>query len=162
MSSSATLTRWSDQWPKKQRLLANALVAKALKSGELIRQPCSHCEGELSFPDDPSAPFSLTAADVLRRLVFVDVEHNTSYAAEPQAKVKLGGILSRTAALARNSRLANIQRPTNVPPPQVLAEMPVAGEKPAWSSETPRSARPSTGALPAIEGDDIPFAPNHF
>ena len=71
------------------------------KSDGLITQFCHHCEGELGPPEDPSIPFSLTAADVLRRLVFVDVEHDTSYSGEPQAKVKLGGILPRAGAGAQ-------------------------------------------------------------
>jgi hypothetical protein len=130
------------------------------KSDGLITQLCRHCEGELGFPEDPATPFSLTAADALHRLVFVDVEHDTSYAGEPQAKIKLGGILSRTAALARNPGLANIKPPANVPAPQILAEMPEEATKPARPSATPRSPKPSTGALPAID-DEIPFAPNH-
>jgi hypothetical protein len=129
------------------------------KTDGLITQFCRHCEGELGFPEDPSIPFSLTAADVLHRLVFVDVEHDTSYADEPQAKIKLGGILSRTAALARNPGLANIKPPANVPAPQILAEMPEEATKTTRTSATPRSVKPSTGALPAID-DDIPFAPN--
>ena len=131
------------------------------KSDGLITQFCHHCEGELSPPEDPSVPFSLTAADALRRLVFVDVEHDTSYAGEPQAKVKLGGILPRAKALALNPGLASIKLPANVPGPQVLAEMPEAAPaKTERPSEAPRSASPSTGALPAIN-DDLPFAPNY-
>lgn len=132
------------------------------KSDGLITQFCHHCEGELSFPEDPSTPFSLTAADALRRLVFVDVEHDTDYSDEPQAKVKRGGILSRAKALALNPSLANIQPPANVPPPQVLAEMPEEAANPPRPSETPNSASPSAGALPVIDDDSIPFAPNHL
>ncbi|MGB7837033.1 MAG: hypothetical protein WBL40_02860 [Terrimicrobiaceae bacterium] len=129
------------------------------KSDGLITQFCRHCEGELSPPEDPSVPFSLITADVLRRLVFVDVEHDTSYSGEPQAKVRLGGILSRAKALALNPNLASIKLPTNVPAPQTLAEMPAAPAKAERPSEAPRSASPSTGALPAIN-DDLLFAPN--
>lgn len=137
--------------------LLNYYLVFNSKADGLITQFCHHCEGELGFPEDPSTPFSLTAADVLRRLVFVDVEHDTSYAGEPQAKVKLGGILFRTAALTRNPGLAGIKLPANVPAPQVLAEMPA--EKPARPEGT-RPTRPSTRALPVIN-DDLPFAPNH-
>ena len=142
-------------------LLNYYLVFNGTSDG-LITQFCHHCEGELSPPEDPSTPFSLTAADVLHRLVFVDVEHDASYAGEPQAKVKLGGILSRAKALALNPGLASIKPPANVPAPQVLAEMPEAHEKPARPSAPPRSPSPATGALPLIDGDDIPFTPNHL
>jgi ribosomal protein S27AE len=36
-------SRWVDQWSKEQRRCANYLVHKAIKSGELIRQPCVKC-----------------------------------------------------------------------------------------------------------------------
>ncbi len=129
------------------------------KSDGIITQFCHHCEGELSPPEDPSAPFSLTVADVLHRLVFIDVVHDTGYSGEPQAKVKLGGILSRAKALALSPNLSSIKPPANVPAPHVLAEMPAAAAKTAQPSEPPRPAKPSTGALPLMD-DDIPFAPN--
>jgi hypothetical protein len=49
------------QWPKEQRLLANALVAKALKSGELIRQPCRVCSAPyvLAHHEDYNEPLAV-------------------------------------------------------------------------------------------------------
>ena len=139
--------------------LLNYYLVFTEKFDGLITQFCRHCEGELVFPEDPSVPFSLTAADVLHRVVFIDVDHGTSYAGEPQAKIKLGGILCRTTALARNPGLANIKLPTNVAAPQFLAVMPEEEAKPVKPSEVAKPARPSTGALPGFD-DDIPFAPN--
>jgi hypothetical protein len=120
------------------------------KSDGLITQFCRHCEGKLNFPEDPSTPFSLTAADALHRLVFVDVVHEGE-GENLQAKVKLGGILVRAKALSLNPDLASIKLPANVPAPKPLAGMPE--KKPAKPTRLP------AGALPSMLGDDddIPF-----
>ena len=44
--------KWSDNWPKEQRDLAHTLVGKALKSGELIRQPCQVCGAPYALAHD--------------------------------------------------------------------------------------------------------------
>ena len=117
------------------------------ESDGLITQFCKNCEGELRSPEDGEIELSLTPADALHRVVFVDVEHETVQGwDEPQAKIKLGGILSRAKALARNPELAKVKLPTNVPPAQDLAILPKGGEP----------LKPSTGALPPPD-DDIPF-----
>ena len=43
MSPDTTPPRWRDQWPEEQRKLAWKLVTEAIKSGELVRQPCRIC-----------------------------------------------------------------------------------------------------------------------
>ena len=117
------------------------------KNDGLITQFCKFCEGELLFPEDPNVEFSLTAADTMFRLVFVDVVHETDEGGDdPRARIKFGGILSRAKALARAPELANVRRPANVPPPKNLAMMPT-------------NEKPSTGSVPILD-DDIPFAPN--
>ena len=90
------------------------------KNDGLITQFCKYCEGELLFPDDPNIEFSLTAADTMFRIVFVDVVHETDEGEdEPRARIKYGGILSRAKALARAPELADVRRPANVPPPRI-------------------------------------------
>jgi hypothetical protein len=122
------------------------------KNDGIITQFCRHCEGALLFPEDPRVDFSLTAADTLFRVVFVEVEHETDVGEdEPRAKIKFGGIISRAKALSRAPELANVKLPSNVPPPQDLAILP--------KEETPPKPPkpPPTGQLPDANDDDIPF-----
>jgi hypothetical protein len=113
----------------------------------LITQFCKCCEGELLFPEDPNIESSLTAADTMFRIVFVDVIHETAEGDdEPQARIKFGGILSRAKALARAPELANIRLPANMPPPKDLAIMP----------KEEKHSRPATGNSP-LPDDDIRF-----
>ena len=116
---------------------------------ELVTQFCKNCEGELTPPSNPEEELSLTPADCLHRICFIDVEHEGD-GENAQAKIKFAGILSRAKALSRAPELANIPLPANVPPPQQLAAMP---------TEEPKKQKPSkpiSEALPAID-DDIPF-----
>ena len=89
----------------------------------IITQFCRYCEGELRFPEDPQEDFSLTAADCLHRVVFVDVVHEGE-GESLQAKIKLAGVLPRAKALALQPDLANIKLPANVPAAQDLAILP--------------------------------------
>jgi hypothetical protein len=107
----------------------------------LVCQFCQNCEGELTFPADPKDDYSLTAADILFRIAFVDVVHEKNGDDEPWAKIRLGGVVSRVEALARNPGLANIKLPANVPPPKALAIL-------------PKEEKPSKPGLP---DDDVPF-----
>jgi hypothetical protein len=128
-------------------LLKYYLVFKGTKqSNGIITKFCRNCEGELTAPKESGVEFSLTPADALYRIVFIDVAHeNDEGEDEPRAKIKFGGILSRAKALARAPELANVKLPANVPPPRALAIMP-AEEKPAQAA----------GDSPTID-DDIPF-----
>ena len=122
----------------------------------IITQFCRYCEGELRFPENPDVDFSLTAADCLHRVVFVDVEHEGE-GDNLQAKVRLAGVLPQAKALALRPDLAGVKLPANTPPAQDLAILPPV------DPEAPRPSRPSTGgALPFPPDDDIPFAPNYL
>ena len=59
----ANQPRWSDQWPKEQRVLARMLVAKAKKSDVLIQQPCQICGRKatvVAHHEDYSQPLAVT------------------------------------------------------------------------------------------------------
>jgi hypothetical protein len=126
------------------------LVFNGKKTGDgIVTQFCKNCEGQLNPPGDPEEELSLTAADCLHRICFIDVVHEGE-GENVQAKIKFAGILSREKALARCPELADIPLPGNVPPPQQLVAMP---------PEEPKAQKPSkpiSGALPASD-DDIPF-----
>ena len=108
----------------------------------LVTQFCKRCEGELAFPADPNDEYSLTPADALFRLVFIEVVHESNGADEPRAKIKLGGLLSRAEALARNPSLAKVKSPANTPAPKPLAIIPAGGK----------------GSAPGLpDDDDVPF-----
>ena len=131
-------------------ILRYFLVFNGKKTGDgIVTQFCQNCEGALTPPSDPEAELSLTAADCLYRICFIDVEHEGSEE-NVNAKVKFAGIVSRAKALSRAPELVDILLPANTPPPQQLAAMPPRKPK------TQKSKPTSGGALPASD-DDIPF-----
>jgi hypothetical protein len=122
------------------------LVFIGKRTGDgILTQFCKHCEGELTPSSNPDEELSLTAADCLHRICFIDVVHEGE-GEDVKAKIKFAGILARAKALSRAPELASIPLPTNVPPPQQLAAMPTE----------PNPPKPS---LPAADDDSdgIPF-----
>jgi hypothetical protein len=133
--------------------LRHFLVFNGTKNGDgLLTQFCKNCEGELTPPSNPDEELSLTAADCLHRICFVDVMHEGEKE-DVKAKIKFAGILARAKALARAPELASIPLPANVPPPRDLASLP--------KEESVRPSKPSIGALSSPPDDDIPFARNY-
>jgi hypothetical protein len=91
----------------------------------LVCQFCKHGEDELRIPQDPTKEFSLTPADCLYRVAFVEVVHEKADGQdEPDAANKFGGIMSRAKALAKNPELANVKFPRNIPPAK---DLPIIG-----------------------------------
>lgn len=123
------------------------------KGDGLITAFCHRCEGELILPGEPGADFSLTAADCLHRLVFIEVEleedPNDKEHLRPRIKIP---VLSRTLALARVPELAQIKLPANVPPSKQLAAFSVFQQ-----ATSPRPAPPAGPNDLDAEPDDLPF-----
>ena len=118
--------------------LRHFLVFTRKRAGDgLVTQFCKHCEGELTPPSNPEEELSLTAADCLYRICFIDVVHEGE-GENVQAKIKFAGILSREKALARCPELAKIPLPANVPPPQQLVAIPPRGTKGTKAVQTQR------------------------
>jgi hypothetical protein len=92
-------------------------------AGRAILQFCRCCEGELLLPEELGS-VSLTADDVMHRIVYVDVVREVRSGWEPRLVIKYGGVLPRAQALARNPGLANIPPPPIRPPARKLAAMP--------------------------------------
>jgi hypothetical protein len=89
-----------------------------------ILQFCQRCEGELLLPAAGVGNVSVTADDVMHRVVYVDVVREVRNGWEPRLVVKYGGVLPRAQALARNPNLIHICPPSTTPPARKLALMP--------------------------------------
>jgi hypothetical protein len=85
----------------------------------MITHFCHSAESELILPDDFEQEFSLTAADCLNRLLFVNVVHEEDNRGDERATVK--EILKRVKALAKAPHLADLPFPANVPSAKKVA-----------------------------------------